>query len=72
MRVLFDSFDTSRSIDLRDRALIGVMAYSLARVSAAISLRQEDFIDLGRTPLVRIREKDGARNDIPAHPRLVE
>ena len=72
MRVLFASFDETKSIDLRDRALIGVMAYSLARVSAAISLKQEDFIDLGRTQLLRLHEKGGVQRDIPAHPRLVE
>ncbi len=30
MRMLFASFDPARAIDLRDRALIAVMAYSLA------------------------------------------
>lgn len=72
MRQLFSSFDTSRPIDLRDRALVAVMAYSLARVSAAINLRSEDFIDLGRTQILRLREKGGVQRDIPAHPRLVE
>ena len=35
MRQLLDSIDTSELIGLRDRALIGVMAYTFARVSAA-------------------------------------
>jgi site-specific recombinase XerC len=35
MRQLLDSIDTSKLIGLRDRALIGLMGYSFARVSAA-------------------------------------
>lgn len=72
MRMIFQGFDAARPIDLRDRALIAVMAYSLARVSAATSLRLEDFLDLGRTQLIRLHEKGGVQRDIPAHPKLVE
>ncbi|MFQ6540026.1 tyrosine-type recombinase/integrase [Aphanothece stagnina] len=72
MRMLFESFDPSRPIELRDRALIAVMAYALARVSAAVAIRAEDFIDLGRTQMIRLHEKGGVQRDIPAHPRLVE
>src|SRR4029077_17377802 len=35
MRQLLDSIDTSELIGLRDRALIGLMGYSFARVTAA-------------------------------------
>lgn len=72
MRMLFDSFDPNKLIDLRDRALISVMAYSLARVSAAVGLRVSDFVDLGRQQVVRLHEKGGVERDIPAHPKLVE
>lgn len=72
MRQLFDSFDPSKPIDLRDRALIAVMAYSLARVSAAINLHVTDFMDIGRQQLIRLHEKGGVQRDIPAHPKLVE
>ena len=48
------------------------MAYALARVSAAVAMRAEDFIDLGRTQMIRLHEKGGVQRDIPAHPRLVE
>ncbi len=72
MRMLFESFDETRLIDLRDRALISVMAYSLARVSAALALTPDDLIDLGRTQVLRLREKGGVERDIPAHPKMVE
>ncbi|ARU41485.1 hypothetical protein CCB80_10210 [Armatimonadetes bacterium Uphvl-Ar1] len=72
MRQLFDSFDPSKPNDLRDRALIAVMSYSLARVSAALDLRASDLMDLGRTQVLRLQEKGGVQRDIPAHPKLVE
>lgn len=70
--LIYGSFDPARLIDLRNRALISVMAYSLARVSAAVSLRVSDLIDLGRTQVLRLHEKGGVERDIPAHPRMVE
>lgn len=72
MRQLFESFDTEKLIQLRDRAIVSTMAYSLARVSAVTALRGQDFIDLGRTQYIRLNEKGGVERDIPAHPRLVE
>jgi integrase len=35
-RALLDSIDTSTVIGLRDRALIGLMVYSFARIGAAL------------------------------------
>jgi integrase len=41
-RQLIDAIDTSNVIGLRDRALIGLMVYSFARIGAAIGMRVED------------------------------
>ena len=38
-RALLDGIDVSTLVDLRDRAFPGVLAYSYARVSAAVSLQ---------------------------------
>ena len=38
-RKLLDSIDVTTLVGLRDRALIGLMAYSFARVSAAVAMR---------------------------------
>jgi integrase/recombinase XerD len=38
MRQLLDSIDTSELIGLRDRALLGLMRYTFARVSAVVSM----------------------------------
>ena len=42
-RTLLDSIDTSTAIGLRDRALIALMTYSFARVSAAMAMDVEDY-----------------------------
>lgn len=72
MRQLFESFDPQKPIDLRDRALIGVMAYTFARVSAACKLTAADYVDLGRQTLIKLREKGGVEREIPCHPALAE
>jgi integrase/recombinase XerD len=54
-------------IDLRDRALIGVMVYSFARVSAALGMKVEDFYVEGRKAWFRLHEKGGKRHEVPAH-----
>ncbi len=42
-RELLDSIDISTIAGLRDRALIGVMVYSFARVGAVVGMRIEDY-----------------------------
>jgi site-specific recombinase XerD len=42
-RRLLDSIDVSTVVGLRDRALIAVMTYALARVGAVVSMRVEDY-----------------------------
>src|ERR1700730_11171793 len=70
MRQLLDSIDTSELIGLRDRVLIGLMGYSFARVSAAATLRVEDYFQQGRRLRLRLHEKGGKRHEVPCHPTL--
>jgi integrase len=49
---------------LRDRALIGVMVYSFARVSAAATLRVEDYFENGKRAWLRLHEKGGKRHEV--------
>lgn len=58
---------TPSLIDLRDRALIGVMVYSFARVEAATGMRVEDYFVEGRKAWFRLHEKGGKRHEVPAH-----
>lgn len=45
-RLLLDSIDTSSVMGLRDRALIALMAYTFARVGAAVAMKVEDYFIL--------------------------
>lgn len=72
MHRLFESFDTESLIGLRDRALIGVMAYTFARVEAATQLRVKDYLQQGRRSYIRLREKGGREKEIPCHHKLEE
>ena len=55
---------------LRDRALMAVMTYTFARVSAVVAMRVEDYYPGGKRWWVRLREKDGKRHEMPAHHKL--
>jgi integrase/recombinase XerD len=66
-RQLLDSIDTRSVVGLRDRAIIGVMVYSFARVSAVTSMRVEDYYQSGRRCWLRLHEKGGKRHEVPAH-----
>jgi len=69
-RQLLDAIDVARPVGLRDRALIGMMVYSFARVGAALSLRVEDLYTQNRRLWVRLHEKGGKRHDVPCHHTL--
>lgn len=66
-RQLLDSISTDSIVGLRDRALIGVMVYSFARVSAVIGMRVEDYYQNGKRWWIRLHEKGGKRHEVPAH-----
>lgn len=66
-RTLLDSIDTESLIGLRDRALIGVMVYSFARVGAVVRMRVSDYYQNGRRCWFRLHEKGGKFHEVPAH-----
>jgi integrase len=55
---------------LRDRALIAVMTFALARVGAVVAMRVEDYFANGKRWWVRLHEKGGKRHEMPAHHKL--
>ena len=71
-RELLDSIDTSEIAGVRDRALIGLMVYSFARVSAAVGMRVEDYAQRGKRCWLRLREKGGKHHEVPAHHNAIE
>ena len=68
-RALLDRIDTGTRVGLRDRALLSVMVYSFARVSAAVGMRRQDYFRQGTRGWLRLHEKGGKRHDVPAHHR---
>ncbi len=66
-RELLDSIDTTTLIGLRDRALIGVMVYSFARVGAVVKMNVEDYWQNGKRWWLRLHEKGGKHHEVPAH-----
>ena len=66
-RTLFAEIDTGTVVGLRDRALIGVMVYSFARVSAVVGMRCQDYFPQGKRWWLRLQEKGGKRHDVSAH-----
>ncbi len=66
-RALIDSIDVSTLVGLRDRALIAVMVFSFARVSAVCGMRVSDFYRNGRRYWLRLHEKGGKFHEVPAH-----
>ncbi len=71
-RRLLDAIDVGVPAGLRDRALIGLMVYSFARVGAALAMRVEDVFVQNRRLWVRLHEKGGKRHEMPCHHNLEE
>jgi len=69
-RRLLDAIDSTTHAGLRDRALIGLMVYSFARVGAALAMRVDDVFVQNRRLWVRLREKGGKRHEMPCHHNL--
>jgi site-specific recombinase XerD len=66
-RWLLDSIDLSNVVGLRDRALIGIMVYSFARVGAVVKMRVRDYYPNGKRWWIRLHEKGGKFHEVPAH-----
>lgn len=69
-RDLLDSIDTSTQIGLRDRALIGAMVYSFARIGAVAGMKVEDAYVQNRRLWLRLHEKGGKLHEMPCHHNL--
>jgi integrase len=70
MGELLKSIPTDSPLALRDRALLGVMAYTFARIGAVLDLTIEDYYVQRRRGWLRLHEKGGKVNEIPCHHTL--
>lgn len=79
-RVLLDSIPITRKVvqngqvvevpdllGLRDRALIGLMVFSFARVSAVVHMEVGDYYQSGKRFWIRLHEKGGKFHEVPVH-----
>jgi integrase/recombinase XerD len=57
-------------IGLRDRALIGAMVYTFARINAVLQMKVSDYFVQGRRGWVRLHEKGGKQHEVPCHHNL--
>jgi site-specific recombinase XerD len=67
---LLRSIATDSVVGLRDRALIGVMLFTFARISAACGLNVGDIFHQQRRLWVRLHEKGGKFHEMPCHHTL--
>jgi site-specific recombinase XerC len=61
-RQLIGAINTASVIGLRDRALIGLMVYSFARIGAAIGMRVEDVYPQNRRLWLRLQVTGGKQH----------
>jgi len=54
----------------RDRALIGMMVYSFARVGATVAMKGGDLFQHRKQLWLQLHEKGGKRHEVPCHPEL--
>src|SRR6266849_2688061 len=71
-RQLLDSIESNTLIGPRDRALIGTMVYSFARVGATVTMKVGDYFQHRQRWWLRLHEKGGKRHEVPCHPQLEE
>jgi site-specific recombinase XerD len=69
-RALLDKIEITTPAGLRDRALIGLMVFSFARIGAALGMKVEDVFTQNRRLWVRLREKGGKAHAMPCHHTL--
>ncbi|MGQ0503591.1 MAG: tyrosine-type recombinase/integrase [Panacagrimonas sp.] len=69
-RQLLDSIERDTDIGRRDRALIGTMTYSFARIGAVVQMKVDDYFYQGHRAWVRLHEKGGKEHEMPVHHAL--
>lgn len=69
-RQLLDSIERDTDIGRRDRALIGTMTYSFARIGAVVQMKADDYFYQGHRAWVRLHEKGGKEHEMPVHHAL--
>jgi integrase len=69
-RQLLDSINTTTVVGMRDRALIGLLVFTFARIGAALDMTVADLYWQHRRLWVRLHEKGGKEHSMPCHHHL--
>ncbi|NIR31828.1 MAG: tyrosine-type recombinase/integrase [Gammaproteobacteria bacterium] len=70
-RQFLDDIDTDTVVGARDRAVLGIMLYTFARVGAVVGLRVADYAAHREGYRFRFRRLGGRFHEVPAHPKAV-
>lgn len=64
-----ESINSNKIVGLQDRALIDIMVYSFARISAVLKMNVNDYFQhgIGRTMMLRLHEKGSKHHEVPVH-----
>jgi site-specific recombinase XerD len=65
VQTLLNAVETSTRTGLRDRALLGTLAYTFARIGAVVNLKVEDYYPSGKRFLLRFKEKGVKEKELP-------
>ena len=71
-RLLLEAPDTETPSGIRDRAMLGVLAYSACRVGELVTLRAGDFRSSNEHRVLSIFGKGGKERTVPLHLEAVE
>src|SRR3954471_11978533 len=72
VRRLLDGLPIDNLVGLRDRALIGTLLFTTARIGAALRCKVGDYYQEGYGRMLRLYEKGGKEHRVPVHHQLVE
>jgi site-specific recombinase XerD len=67
VRRFLDAIPIYNAVGLRDRALVGVLFFAGARISAALAITPRDWYREGRRYRLRLHEKGGSVHTLPFH-----
>jgi site-specific recombinase XerD len=63
---LLDVIEASTHTGLRDRALLGTLAYTFARTGAVVNVKVQDYYPSGKRFFLRFKEKGGKEKSCPS------
>src|SRR6202035_2328098 len=66
---VLDKIDASDEVGLRDRALLGTLAYTFARIGAVVNLKVEDYFQTGKRSMIDSVRKVARGDGNPGAPQ---